>query len=39
MMVPVLGLFNAGWTSSLADRYTYLPSIGLCLALAAGQNG
>ncbi len=36
MLVPVLGLFNAGWTSSMADRYTYLPSIGLYLALAGG---
>ncbi len=35
MLVPVLGLVqvgNQGW----ADRYTYLPSIGLCIALVWG---
>ena len=34
MLVPVLGLFNAGWHTATADRYTYLPQIGLSLPLA-----
>ncbi len=38
MLVPVLGLLNAGWYSSMADRYTYLPSIGLSIALAWGAS-
>lgn len=31
-LVPVIGLVQVGG-QALADRYTYLPSIGLCLAL------
>lgn len=34
-LVPVIGLVQVG-VQSLADRYTYLPSIGLFLALAWG---
>ena len=34
MLVPVLGLVQVG-EQALADRYTYLPSIGLALAAAA----
>jgi tetratricopeptide (TPR) repeat protein len=33
MLVPVVGLVQVG-TQALADRYTYLPGIGLCIALA-----
>jgi tetratricopeptide (TPR) repeat protein len=33
MLVPVIGLLQAG-SQAMADRYTYLPQIGLCLALA-----
>jgi tetratricopeptide (TPR) repeat protein len=36
MLVPVLGLINAGWYSAMADRYTYLSCIGLYVALAWG---
>lgn len=32
MLVPVIGLVQVG-TQAHADRYTYLPQIGLCLAL------
>ena len=32
MLVPVIGLAQAGW-QSMADRYTYLPHIGISLAL------
>ena len=35
MLVPVIGLVQVG-VQSMADRYTYLPSIGLFLALAWG---
>jgi len=33
MLVPVIGIVQVGMQSS-ADRYTYLPQIGLCLILA-----
>jgi Flp pilus assembly protein TadD len=32
MLVPVAGLVQAGW-QSMADRYTYLPLVGLSIAL------
>ncbi len=32
MLVPVIGLVQVG-LQSMADRYTYLPQIGLCVAL------
>jgi tetratricopeptide (TPR) repeat protein len=32
MLVPVIGLVQVG-RQAMADRYTYLPQIGLCLAL------
>ena len=32
MLVPVLGLVQVGW-QSMADRYTYLPLVGLSIAL------
>ncbi|MFQ5513217.1 MAG: tetratricopeptide repeat protein [Myxococcota bacterium] len=35
MLVPVIGLVQVG-PQAMADRYTYLPSIGLFLALAWG---
>ena len=35
MLVPVIGLVQAG-AQSMADRYTYLPSIGLCIIVAWG---
>jgi tetratricopeptide (TPR) repeat protein len=35
MLVPVIGLIQVG-RQSIADRYTYLPSIGLCVGLAWG---
>jgi tetratricopeptide (TPR) repeat protein len=35
MLVPVIGLLQVGGASR-ADRYTYLPQIGLCLALTWG---
>jgi tetratricopeptide (TPR) repeat protein len=38
MLVPVIGLVQVG-TQSHADRYTYLPSIGLLLALGAALAG
>jgi tetratricopeptide (TPR) repeat protein len=34
MMVPVSGLVQRLGNQGMADRYTYLPQIGLCLALA-----
>ena len=33
MLVPVIGLVQIG-AHAMADRYTYLPEIGLCIALA-----
>ena len=33
MLVPVIGLMQVG-SQAMADRYTYLPQIGLCVALA-----
>ena len=38
MLVPVIGLIQSG-RQAMADRYSYLPQIGLCLALtwAAGD--
>jgi protein O-mannosyl-transferase len=35
MLVPVIGLVQVG-LQSMADRYTYLPQIGLCLVVAWG---
>ena len=35
MLVPVIGLMQVG-SQAMADRYTYLPQIGLCVALAWG---
>ncbi len=35
MLVPVIGLVQVG-SHAHADRYTYLPQIGLCIALAWG---
>jgi Flp pilus assembly protein TadD len=35
MLVPVIGLVQVG-AQARADRYTYLPSIGLCLVAAYG---
>ncbi len=35
MLVPVIGLVQIG-AQAMADRYTYLPQIGLCIALAWG---
>ncbi len=35
MLVPVIGLVQVG-RQSMADRYTYLPQIGLCIAIAWG---
>ncbi len=32
MLAPVIGLMQAG-AQAMADRYTYLPQIGLCIAL------
>jgi Tfp pilus assembly protein PilF len=32
MLVPVIGVVQVGW-QSMADRYTYLPEIGIALAL------
>jgi Flp pilus assembly protein TadD len=32
MLVPVIGVVQVGWQSH-ADRYTYLPQIGLCVAV------
>jgi len=33
MLLPVIGLVQVG-AQSMADRYTYLPQIGLCIAMA-----
>lgn len=33
MLLPVIGLVQVGY-QAMADRYTYLPQIGLCIALA-----
>jgi protein O-mannosyl-transferase len=38
MLVPVIGLMQAG-AQSMADRYAYLPQIGLYLALVWGAMG
>lgn len=35
MLVPVIGVVQVG-LQAMADRYTYLPQIGLCIALAWG---
>ena len=35
MLVPVIGLVQVG-AQTMADRYTYLPQIGLCMALVWG---
>ena len=35
MLVPVIGIIQVGWQAR-ADRYTYLPQIGLTLALTWG---
>jgi len=35
MLVPVIGLIRVG-LHSMADRYTYLPQIGLCIAVTWG---
>jgi Flp pilus assembly protein TadD len=35
MLIPVIGLVQVG-SQSLADRYTYLPQIGLCLMVVWG---
>jgi tetratricopeptide (TPR) repeat protein len=35
MLVPVIGILQVG-SQARADRYTYLPQIGLCVALAWG---
>ena len=35
MLVPVLGLVQVG-SQAMADRYTYLPQIGLCVAVVWG---
>ena len=32
MLVPVIGLMQVG-LQAMADRYTYLPQIGLCIAV------
>ena len=36
MLVPVIGLVQAG-SQAMADRFTYLPQIGLCIALVWGM--
>jgi tetratricopeptide (TPR) repeat protein len=38
MLLPVIGLVQVGW-QSMADRYTYLPSIGLFIMAAWGMAG
>jgi protein O-mannosyl-transferase len=35
MLVPVIGVVQVG-SQAMADRYTYLPQIGLCIAVAWG---
>jgi tetratricopeptide (TPR) repeat protein len=37
MLVPVIGLIQFG-IQAMADRFTYLPRIGLCIALAWGAS-
>jgi tetratricopeptide (TPR) repeat protein len=37
MLVPVIGLVQVG-RHAMADRYTYLPTIGLCVAVAWAAN-
>ncbi len=37
MLVPVIGLVQVG-LQAMADRYTYLPQIGLCMALVWGTS-
>ena len=37
-LVPVIGLIQVG-RQSIADRYTYLPLIGVCIAAAWGARG
>ncbi len=37
MLLPVIGLVQVG-LQARADRYTYLPQIGLCIAMAWGAN-
>ena len=41
MLLPVIGLVQIGGAQARADRYTYLPQIGLCLAVvwAVGSLG
>ena len=36
MLVPVSGLLQFGMDTMMADRFTYLPQIGLCVALTWG---
>lgn len=38
MLVPMLGIVQVGG-QAMADRYTYLPSVGLAFLLAAGLDG
>jgi hypothetical protein len=38
-LVPVLGLVQAGHWPAIADRFTYLPSIGFSIMVAWGING
>jgi tetratricopeptide (TPR) repeat protein len=35
MLIPVIGIVQVG-NQAMADRYTYLPQIGLCIALVCG---
>jgi tetratricopeptide (TPR) repeat protein len=37
MLLPVIGLLQVG-SQAMADRYTYLPQIGLCIAVAWGAS-
>ena len=37
MLLPVSGLLQVG-SQAMADRYTYLPQIGLCIAIAWGAS-
>jgi protein O-mannosyl-transferase len=37
MLVPVIGLLQVG-LQAMADRYTYLPQIGLCLSLTCNAD-
>jgi protein O-mannosyl-transferase len=38
MLLPVIGLVQVGW-QALADRYTYLPLVGVFIMLAWGAGG